>query len=571
MIRVRTTGGGGWGDPLRRDPALVVRDVVWRKVSPEAALRDYGVVLTGSVDGDDLAHDSDATAAERASRPAPDEAFFDRGPGYATLSGGATHADVDLLVTRPLTLVTGGTRGIGAATALRLAEAGHDLCSATPATTRPPGRPGPDCVERGADCRVVRVDLTAPDGPAALFAAAREAGVVTGVVNNAGATVHIATLAETPVDVVRRSIDLNLTAALLVAREAVLAMGRSRGGRGGVLVNVSSGAATLGSPGEYVHYAAAKARRRRAHDRPGAGGRRRRGPGGRGRARHRRDPDPRGRRRARPVDRVGPLVPLGRAGRPSEVAEAVAWLLSTRRRTSRGRRCGSPAAADASPPGHVVWSPGGPLPLSDPESGFVEVSSCGSPALGFLPAAPRRWSRWGAARDPMTVTDTDLTHLRRCVELAREALDDGDEPFGSVLVDGDGAVRFEDRNRVKDGDQTRHPELEIARWAPGHLTPAERAAATVYTSGEHCAMCSAAHAWVGLGRIVYAVSSAQLIAWRQRVGRRRLAGGAAADRAVAPGVPVDGPAPELEAEMRELHRRRACRPRDEGRVRRLAR
>ncbi len=97
VIRVRTTGGGGWGDPLHRDPASVVRDVVWHKVSPEAALRDYGVVLTGSVDGDDLAYDSDATAAERASRPAPDEAFFDRGPGYATLSGGATHADVDLL------------------------------------------------------------------------------------------------------------------------------------------------------------------------------------------------------------------------------------------------------------------------------------------------------------------------------------------------------------------------------------------------------------------------------------------------------------------------------------------
>ncbi len=96
VIRVRTTGGGGWGHPLRRDPALVVRDVVWRKVSPAAALRDYGVVLTGSVDGDDLGHDVEATAAERGSRPAPDPAFFDRGPGYATLSGGATHAEVDL-------------------------------------------------------------------------------------------------------------------------------------------------------------------------------------------------------------------------------------------------------------------------------------------------------------------------------------------------------------------------------------------------------------------------------------------------------------------------------------------
>src|SRR5690554_824992 len=104
----------------------------------------------------------------------------------------------------------------------------------------------------------------------------------------------------------------------------------------------------------------------------------------------------------------------------------------------------------------------------------------------------------------MTLSAQELVHLRRCIELAREALDDGDEPFGSVLVDAAGRVRFEDRNRVKGGDQTRHPEFEIARWAATHLTPAERAVATVYTSGEHCPMCSAAHAWVGLARIVYA-------------------------------------------------------------------
>ena len=85
MIRIRTTGGGGWGNPLERDPALVVRDVVWRKVSPEAALADYGVVLTGSLDDDSLSYDDAATAAERAARPAPTEVFFDRGPGYARL------------------------------------------------------------------------------------------------------------------------------------------------------------------------------------------------------------------------------------------------------------------------------------------------------------------------------------------------------------------------------------------------------------------------------------------------------------------------------------------------------
>jgi N-methylhydantoinase B len=70
---------------------------VWRKVSPGAALADYGVVLTGSVETDDLAFDAEATAAERASRPATGAAFFDRGPGYARLAGGAAYAEVDLL------------------------------------------------------------------------------------------------------------------------------------------------------------------------------------------------------------------------------------------------------------------------------------------------------------------------------------------------------------------------------------------------------------------------------------------------------------------------------------------
>jgi N-methylhydantoinase B len=95
IIRIRTTGGGGWGDPLERDPALVVRDVRWHKVSPAAAYDDYGVVLTG--EGDDLDHDADATAATRASRASTEDVFFDRGPGYARLAGGAPYAEVDRL------------------------------------------------------------------------------------------------------------------------------------------------------------------------------------------------------------------------------------------------------------------------------------------------------------------------------------------------------------------------------------------------------------------------------------------------------------------------------------------
>ena len=155
----------------------------------------------------------------------------------------------------------------------------------------------------------------------------------------------------------------------------------------------------------------------------------------------------------------------------------------------------------------------------------------------------------------MSLSETDLQHLRRCVELAREALDDGDEPFGSVLVSGAGEVLYADRNRVKDGDQTRHPEFDIARWAGENVPQADRAACTVYTSGEHCPMCSAAHAWVGLGRIVYAVSGAQLGGWLSEWG---VAPGPVTPmpvQQVAPGVPVDGPAPELEAEVRDLHAR----------------
>ena len=153
----------------------------------------------------------------------------------------------------------------------------------------------------------------------------------------------------------------------------------------------------------------------------------------------------------------------------------------------------------------------------------------------------------------MAINDEDLGHLRRCVELARSALDAGDEPFGSLLVDADGEVRFEDRNQVKDGDATRHPEFEIARWATSNLSPAERVRATVYTSGEHCPMCAAAHAWVGLGRIVYATSTKQLSGWRSEWGTAPSPVAPLPISAIAPGIEVDGPAPELAEAMKALY------------------
>ena len=150
----------------------------------------------------------------------------------------------------------------------------------------------------------------------------------------------------------------------------------------------------------------------------------------------------------------------------------------------------------------------------------------------------------------------DLPHLRRCVELAAEAVDAGDFPFGSVLVAADGRVLAEDRNReVSLGDATRHPEFELARWAAANLTAGERAAATVFTSGEHCPMCSAAHAWVGLGRIVYVSSTEQMVGWLAELGVPASPVRPLAIGEVAPGLQVQGPVPGLDDRVRELHHR----------------
>lgn len=151
------------------------------------------------------------------------------------------------------------------------------------------------------------------------------------------------------------------------------------------------------------------------------------------------------------------------------------------------------------------------------------------------------------------INDTDLAHLKRCIELAETALEAGDEPFGSVLVSADGTVLAEERNHVGGGDPTQHPEFALARWAAEYLTPIERRQATVYTSGEHCSMCAAAHGWVGLGRIVYASSSAQLSMWLSDMGIVSSRVRSLSIHEVIHDTVVDGPVPELAEQVRKLH------------------
>lgn len=218
------------------------------------------------------------------------------------------------------TLITGGTRGIGAAVARRLAADGHSLVLGYLSAESAAVATRDEIRALGVSCEIVAADITTDAGIAALFEAA---GPVTGVVNNAGATYRYAPLVDTPPDEIRKTYAVNLVGPTLVARAAVSALGE-----GGVIVNISSGAATLGSPGEYVHYAAAKA----GIDALTKGlglevaplGIRvvAVAPGLTETDMHANTGDP-GR-----IARMAPQIPLGRSSSPDEVAEAVAWLMS---------------------------------------------------------------------------------------------------------------------------------------------------------------------------------------------------------------------------------------------------
>jgi NAD(P)-dependent dehydrogenase (short-subunit alcohol dehydrogenase family) len=233
------------------------------------------------------------------------------------------------MTARLVTVVTGGGRGIGAATVLALARAGHDVAIGYREDREAAARVAGTARADGVHAVAVQADVVRADDVEHLFATALERlGPVTGLVNNAGVTAHIGDLAETPVDAIREVVDVNLVASILCARQAARVMSVRRGGAGGSVVNVSSAAATLGSPHEYVHYAAAKAGidaltmglskeladdgirvnavapgivRTGIHAAAGQPGR---------------------------EDRLASRIPLGRAAEPAEIAPAIVWLMS---------------------------------------------------------------------------------------------------------------------------------------------------------------------------------------------------------------------------------------------------
>ncbi|WP_108249899.1 SDR family NAD(P)-dependent oxidoreductase [Planctomonas deserti] len=231
---------------------------------------------------------------------------------------------------RPVTIVTGGSRGIGAAISLELAREGHDVvlnfASDEAAAVELAGR-----IEAlGGRCLPVRADVTDEEQVEELFARAATLGPVTGLVNNAGATSFIGDLADTPVAVIRRVIELNLVGTVLCCRLAARTMSRSRGGRGGAIVNITSLAAATGSPHTYVHYAAAKAgvetlTRGLAVELGPEGVRVNAVSPGIVRTTIHADAGDAGR-----VDRAVPGIPLRRAGLPEDIAPTVAHALSER-------------------------------------------------------------------------------------------------------------------------------------------------------------------------------------------------------------------------------------------------
>jgi NAD(P)-dependent dehydrogenase (short-subunit alcohol dehydrogenase family) len=235
-------------------------------------------------------------------------------------------------VTRPVVLVTGGSRGIGAAVSRLAAARGFDVGVVYRSERDAAEAVVSACRDAGGKACAVSGDIAVEADIARAFdAVARELGPIRHVVNNAGVTGRSSRLDVAESDVIRACIDVNVTGAILVAREAARRLSTRNGGPGGSLVNISSVAATIGSPGEYVWYAASKG----AIDALTIGLAKELAtegvrvnavsPGLVETEIHARSTGDAGR-----MERIAPMIPMGRIGQPDEIAEAVLYLISDR-------------------------------------------------------------------------------------------------------------------------------------------------------------------------------------------------------------------------------------------------
>lgn len=228
-----------------------------------------------------------------------------------------------------IALVTGGSRGIGRATSLLLAQEGYTVAVNFHRNQQAAEDVVAAIAAQGGDAFAIQADISNETQVEAMFARIdREPEPMTALVNNAGILFQQCRAENLTADRINRVLSTNVTGYFLCCREAVKRMSRQHGGQGGAIVNVSSAAARTGSPGEYVDYAASKG----AVDtlttglslevadsgirvngvRPGFIYTEMHASGG--------EPDR--------VDRVSRTIPMQRGGQPEEVAQAIAWLLS---------------------------------------------------------------------------------------------------------------------------------------------------------------------------------------------------------------------------------------------------